>query len=62
MSHTHERPLFIQMGGSSDKDVPWFTHDVDDSKISQSARELLQTYSGIPPDKVLPHVLAMVSR
>ena len=62
MDYTHERPLFSEFGGSSNKNVPWFTRDVDDSEISKSARELLQTYSGIPADEVLPHILAMVSR
>ncbi|KAL8793530.1 MAG: hypothetical protein Q9195_003903 [Heterodermia aff. obscurata] len=62
MVHIHERPLFSEFGGSSDKNVLWFTHDVDDSKISKPARELLQTYSGIPAEEVLPHVLAMRDR
>lgn len=60
MAHTHERQIYRDVGGSNDKDVPWFTKDVDDSNIGEAARELLETYSGIPAEEVLPHVLAIV--
>ena len=60
MAHTHERQIYKDVGGSNDKNVPWFTKDVDDSNIGKAARELLETYSGIPAEEVLAHVLAIV--
>lgn len=36
----------------------WYQGEVDD--ISPDERELLEVYSGIQPDQVLPHVLALV--
>ena len=37
----------------------WFTEDV--TEIPPSARELLEQYSNIAPDEVLPHVIEQVS-
>ncbi|KAG6997778.1 methyltransferase adrK [Physcia stellaris] len=62
MAYTHERQIYKNVGGSNDKNVPWFTKDVDDSNIGKAARELLETYSGIPAEQVLAHVLAIRDR
>lgn len=37
----------------------WFTEHVE--SIPEAGRRLLEGYSGIPPDQVLPHVIAVVS-
>lgn len=42
------------------KDVRWYKTDID--TISEPARQLLETYSGIAPDQVIPHILAVVCR
>ncbi|MCJ1381828.1 hypothetical protein MMC17_004939 [Xylographa soralifera] len=40
-------------------DVPWYSPDLE--AISPAARELLEKYSGIPAEEVLPHVLKIRS-
>ena len=40
------------------KELAWYKEDV--TAISEPARHLLETYSGIPADEVVPHVLAIV--
>ena len=42
-----------------DKDVQWYQTDLE--TVSPQARELLEKYSHIPPDKVIPHILKIVS-
>jgi SAM-dependent methyltransferase len=42
------------------KDVAWFKKDV--TAISEPARRLLERYSNIPPNEVIPHVLAIRDR
>ena len=42
-----------------DQDVPWYTEELQD--LTPSARKLLETYSRIPPDQVVSHILAIVS-
>ena len=43
-----------------DKTVPWYKADI--GEIPESARELLEKYSGISPDRVVSHVYKIVSR
>lgn len=38
--------------------VPWYTADLE--TISEPARQLLETYSKIPPDQVIPHIIRIV--
>ena len=38
----------------------WYEEDV--TSIPASAREILESYSGIKPEDVLPHVLALVRK
>jgi len=45
--------------GSKDKSVAWY--DKTFSGVPADARELLETYSQIPPDEVESHVLLIVS-
>lgn len=42
-----------------DDPMNWYTPDIE--SISEEGRSLLEEYSGIPPDEVLPHVRAIVS-
>ncbi|KAI9709808.1 MAG: hypothetical protein M1812_007600 [Candelaria pacifica] len=49
MSSTEKRP------GTRDKDVPWYTEDVE--AISDEARGLLVNYSKIPAENVNAHIL-----
>lgn len=42
---------------SSGKNVAWFDEKPSESQIPPSARHLLETYSGIPPDKVVEHIV-----
>ena len=39
--------------------VSWYTEDV--RSIPSEARDLLESYSKIPSDQVIPHVLSLVS-
>lgn len=41
-----------------DKNVPWYTADFTD--LQPSARALLEQYSKIPPEQVVPHILDIV--
>ena len=41
------------------KDVHWYKADIGD--VSESARRLLENYSGISPDEVVPHIAQVVS-
>ncbi|OAK94458.1 hypothetical protein IQ06DRAFT_85246 [Phaeosphaeriaceae sp. SRC1lsM3a] len=40
-----------------DKNVAWFDEKPSESQIPPPARRLLETYSGIPPDKVVEHIV-----
>ena len=40
------------------KDVPWYHKELGD--LSPACRELLENYSHIPADEVIPHVLELV--
>jgi SAM-dependent methyltransferase len=42
---------------SSDRNVDWFNELPDNRQISPAARQLLETYGRIPPDKVVDHVV-----
>jgi hypothetical protein len=44
--------------GSRDKRVGWYTPTLDN--VSAVQRDLLETYSNIPPHRVIPHILAVV--
>jgi hypothetical protein len=44
--------------GSRDKRVGWYTPTLDN--VSPVQRDLLETYSNIPPHHVIPHILAVV--
>ena len=43
--------------GSSGKNVSWYKHDL--TSIPEPTRHLLETYSHIPSDQVIPHILAI---
>ena len=43
---------------SNPEEKAWYTKDV--TMISPEARQLLESYSRIPPDQVIPHVLNLV--
>ncbi|KAK8214704.1 hypothetical protein M8818_002284 [Zalaria obscura] len=45
--------------GTRDKSVPWYTSSVKD--VSEGTRELLEKYSHIPRDQIIPHILKVVS-
>ena len=44
---------------AQDKNVQWYKPDLE--TVSPQARELLENYSHIPPDEVIPHILRIVS-
>jgi hypothetical protein len=41
-------------------EIGWYTENID-SKVSPETRHLLETYSRIAPEEVLPHARAIVS-
>lgn len=42
----------------SSTDVPWYS--TEPPKMDEQAWELLEEYSGIPPERVMSHVLEVV--
>jgi hypothetical protein len=44
--------------GTRDKSVGWYTPTLD--TISDTQRDLLENYSHIAPDRVIPHILEVV--
>lgn len=45
--------------GNRSKNVPWYSKDIQNA--TPQARELLEKYSNIPPEKVDAHLLEVVS-
>lgn len=45
--------------GSRDKRVGWYTATLDN--VSDVQRDLLESYSKIPAERVIPHILEIVS-
>ena len=45
--------------GSRDKRVGWYTATLDN--VSDVQRDLLENYSKIPAERVIPHILEIVS-
>jgi hypothetical protein len=43
--------------GTKDKSKPWYAKTL---KLQPTARQVLEQYSGIPPEEVESHVLALV--
>jgi hypothetical protein len=41
------------------KSVPWYTEEIHD--LSPAARELLENYSKVSPNRVISHILMIVS-
>ncbi len=52
ISHGYNEP------GTRNKDVPWHAAELD--HIEDSTRELLEAYSKIPPERVIPHIVEIV--
>jgi len=46
--------------GTRDKSAGWYQPTLD--SITEAQRDLLENYSHIPPEKVIPHILEIVSR
>lgn len=44
------------------KQLPWYKPDLSLDDISDTARRLLQEYSGVAPEEVVGHVQGVVSR
>ena len=44
---------------SRDKNVQWYISEL--KELEQPAREVFEKYSGIPSEKVVPHILEVVS-
>ena len=44
--------------GTRDKSVGWYTPTLEN--ISEAQRDLLENYSHIAPDRVIPHILEVV--
>lgn len=43
-----------------DKNVPWYNEYLED--LNPGTRELLESYSEIPQDQILPHIYKVVRR
>lgn len=43
---------------SRNKDVSWYSSDI--GELSPATKELLHSYSGIPEDQIIPHILKVV--
>lgn len=56
--NNHGPPMFDGKPATGTLEQEWYQGEVED--ISPDERELLEVYSGIQPDQVLPHVLALV--
>ena len=56
-STTTTVPLKI---GSRDKSVGWYTPTLEN--ITEVQRDLLENYSHVAPDRVIPHILEVVGR
>lgn len=48
-----------QQVGDRDKSVRWYTNTLED--VSSGTQELLENYSKIPKDQIIPHCLKVVS-
>ncbi|MCJ1391923.1 hypothetical protein MMC18_004790 [Xylographa bjoerkii] len=46
--------------GDRNKDVPWYSEELEG--VGPAAREVLEKYSKIPPEQVVPHVLEIRDR
>lgn len=46
--------------GTRDKSVEWYTPILEN--ISEAQRDLLENYSHISPDSVIPHILEVVRK
>lgn len=42
----------------TNKDIPWYEEDIPD--ISEPVRQLLEQYSGIPPERLKEQILSVV--
>jgi hypothetical protein len=58
MAHT-DIPDALKKIESREKDVPWYNPEIG-NKLGDSAREVLENYSKIPPGKVEEHVYKIV--
>lgn len=59
MAENKEQPPQGAVVISTSKDSPWYFHEID--TLTPEVRELLEKYSGIPPEKVEAHVKEVVS-
>ena len=50
----HKEPYTIQISRDPNKS-PWWQHDVA-SVLQPQSREMLETYAGVPADKVIDHI------
>jgi len=44
--------------GDRDRSVPWYNERLEE--LNDGTRELLESYSGIPKDQVMPHIYKVV--
>lgn len=47
-------------GSTKAKDVPWYHEEIKESDFPEKTFEILEKYSGIPHDQVIPHVTSIV--
>jgi hypothetical protein len=52
-------PAYLKIG-SRDKSVGWYTPTLEN--LTEPQRDLLENYSHITPDRVIPHILEVVGR
>lgn len=57
-TETDETPITSFKVGTRDKSVGWYTPTLDN--VSDVQRDLLENYSHIKPDRVIPHILEVV--
>ena len=58
-SQADATPITPGNNSTHSKDVGWYTPTL--TEISPAARELLEKYSNLPPERVIPHILEIVS-
>ena len=57
--HSHGPPTFEGQPATGTLRQAWYKENVD--SIPDDERKLLETYSSIPPEQVIPHVVTLVS-
>ncbi|KAK0110057.1 hypothetical protein ONS95_002717 [Cadophora gregata] len=55
IDHGKESEMDYAKKFTNDKDVIWWKENIE-HRVTPEARKMLEEYSSIPPDEVLPHI------